>query len=101
MKIFRLFKKPKIDGIHWVLVDWCKQAKERSVGGNHLKKIIHMYGEYPFKVETYSEEKIKALKRMGVFVKDKTLGQEIPKDAWLIPPTYEILGRIQITKRIG
>jgi hypothetical protein len=82
----------------WVLVDWSQEAKEYSVGKDFLKKIYIMWDNYLIKTENYSKPKIIDLKKDGIAVIDRTLGQRIPKESSFVPKVSEILGKLQISK---
>ena len=98
-KKMNLLKKKQPLG-HYVLVYWSDVAENKALGYDFLKKIVHFYNGNIIKVENYSIPKMTELKRDGIFVKDMTLGEMIPKASKFIPDTYQVLGRLQITKRL-
>jgi len=97
--MFRKKKEPKLG--YWVLIAFSEEAKDKAVGNDFLKKIYHINGKYAFKVENYSSVKEKHLRKNGVIMVDRTVGQLIPKEARNIPEAKELLTRLQITKVIG
>ncbi len=82
------------------MIVWSEYAKEYAVGGNFLKKIMHLNNGYLFKEENFSNPKINELKRNKITVIDVTAGQEYPEESVFIPRSTSILGSIQLHRRL-
>lgn len=100
--MFGLSKKEKmqIRG-YYCIIDWTDASKEWAVGGNENKRIFHFYDGYPAREpESYSEEKVRFLKKRGVPIYDKTRGYPYPKDSVEVPISQQALGIIELMRKV-
>lgn len=95
-----IFKKKQKPLGYFALIEWSDMAKERSLGYDFMKKIVHYNNGYVVGIENYTTPKIRQLRRDNIFVKDLTRGQMIPKESRFIPHTWSIMGRLQLIKRV-
>lgn len=86
--------------MRFAIVRWGNEAQECSVGYDFLKKILHFWNGKLVKIEDYSKPRVRNLRRSGVFVKDMTLGQQLPPESSFVPRNYEVASLLQVRKRL-
>lgn len=82
------------------IIDWNEKAKKIPLSSD-MHKEIYLYTdemEFTGKKMSMNKANIKELWKKGVFVYDRTAGQEVSPDSIMIPDEQVLLGRLQFKR---